>query len=500
MNNTRQPHNIKRFHNRIWDKDNTLFLWILIITFLLVYYSPSVTITRFAFLFFLPFIYSSRKDYIWIAWLFVIVDGPGYLFQGSMFSDPHRIPIYPLFASISISFYDLLLFTYIFKIIVKKRYRVKNPFIFRKETIIFFSIILLYVVYSMLGFKSNMISIYKLLMPWGFAIIVYYTFMRETDFYKFNKLVFPLVFFLLFVQLYSLIAGEQFVNLFKETNLIKEHLSKDLTESFDSSFRTLSSVFLTLYVVVVSFFYLGKLDKWFPKKYLLLIVVISFINAFITGTRGYLLSVVFISVMSYFFVLDRNKISNAFASFGILVFIVLLLPRISPKFENQFQNVTERYETLILLAQGDVTAGGTLQRLNVRAPRVMKQANESPVFGHGFSNPYFEFAEGDVGFHSMVLNSGWVGTVIQYILISSILIKIYRKNRNRKYKMQYAKGGIVFIIGILGILLFHHSTNMAFGMTPGAQYAIHERYIIYGLLLVFFNNTYLQAINYYKPH
>jgi hypothetical protein len=484
----------------IWDDDNNKFTLLLVITFVLVYFSPSVVLTRISFLFFLPLIFNSKKDYIWMAWLFIIVDAPGYLFQGGRLSDLHRIPLYPLFSSVSIDFYDLVLATYILKLTVKKRYHIKRPFVFQSEFFIFFTLIIIYVVYSLIGYSSNLISIYKLLMPWGFAIIVFFVLRTENDFHFFNKIIFPLAFILLYLQLHSLIAGEQFVNLFKETHQIKGHLSKDISELSDRSFRMLSAVFLTLYIIIVSLFYLSHADKKFPKKYLLLILVISVFNAFITGTRGYLLSAVFIFVMSYFFVLKQNKVANAFAILGILIFFILLLPRISPKFETQLKNVTERYETLILLAQGDATAGGSLRRLDVRGPRVMKKAKESPVFGHGFSNPYFEFAEGDVGFHSMVLNSGWFGTIVQYLLIISILVKIYRKSKLNFFRYKYSNGGLVFLFGFLGILLFHHTTNMAFGMTPGSQYALHERYIIYGLLLVFFNNIYLQARNYHKPN
>ena len=100
---------------KIWDKDNFLLLGLLVITFVLVYYSPDIIITRVAFLLFLIPLYFSKKDYIWLAWIFIIVDAPGYLFKGGLLNDPNRIPVYPLISSISISFFDLAILILIIK-------------------------------------------------------------------------------------------------------------------------------------------------------------------------------------------------------------------------------------------------------------------------------------------------------------------------------------------------------------------------------------------------
>jgi Flp pilus assembly secretin CpaC len=104
---------------------------------------------------------------------------------------------------------------------------------------------------------------------------------------------------------------------------------------------------------------------------------------------------------------------------GISVLIIgvsILLINFIPALGRQFELVSRRYETLFLLASGDFTAGGTLQRIDVRIPEIMKWVNQSPLLGFGFSNTFYENADNDIGFHTLLLNLGYAGAKIRIVL------------------------------------------------------------------------------------
>jgi len=220
---------VVHFNSRksIWDKDNTLIFILLLGTFVVVYFIPVVILKRILFLALLPVIYKTKKDYFWLAWLFILFDAPGYLFKGGSIDDFERIPAYTLASSISISFYELVIFTYFFKTILHKRR--KGFFLFNKESQFFFLLIILYLTYSIIGYDFDVIIIFRSLAPWFFAFIILYYMGSDIGSYnKFNKLIFPFIFVYFIIQIYSIVAGEQFVNLFKESHLVKSRIITDL--------------------------------------------------------------------------------------------------------------------------------------------------------------------------------------------------------------------------------------------------------------------------------
>ncbi len=477
---------------KVWDKENTLFAVNLLITFVVVYFSPTILFTRLVFFMYLIIIFLSKKDYFWLAWVFIIVDAPGYLFKGYQIADPQRIPAYPISSSISLSFFDLLIIMYLLKLLTSNR---RSVILFIKEYKVFLSLIVIYILLSYLLFSVNFINLYRTLIPWSFVAIIMHFMSEERFFLKFNKLIYPIVFFILFTEIYSLVQGEHLVNGFKQSGFeIKAHLDKKITENSVSAARNLYCVFLIIYIITTALFDYSKKVSAFPKKYLTTIITVSFLTVLLTGTRGYLLAIVFIIVISIY-ISQKNK--NAFLkNIGLVIFLfigIYLLSFMSPIIQRQMYLVTQRYETLFLFIQGDVTAGGTLQRINVRLPEILKWINESPIVGYGFSKIYFENADGDIGFFTVILNVGYFGVIFLFGVLISVLVKIYRISRSSYYQYSYQKSGYVFGIGIIGVFIFHSTTNIAFGLTPSAQGALYERYLIYGLLLTYFNTTYISS-------
>jgi len=179
--------------------------------------------------------------------------------------------------------------------------------------------------------------------------------------------------------------------------------------------------------------------------------------------------------------------------FGVIVsavLLVLVFSSLFPKFEKQLKTASNRQSTIFLLVKGDLTAGGTLRRLDYRGPQVMKKVEENPLWGFGFSNDFYNNAQGDVGFHSLILQVGYLGVIVLYTLLFFVLYKIRRIAFSNYYKQLYNKSGYVFAFAILAIIFYHNTTHMSFGLSPGVGGIVYEVYFVYGLILVGFSNTY----------
>ena len=97
------------------------------------------------------------------------------------------------------------------------------------------------------------------------------------------------------------------------------------------------------------------------------------------------------------------------------------------------------------IAGGDLSAEGTLQRLDYRSQRVMGAWRENPVFGWGLSDNGYEYGDGHVGNQCLLAISGIVG----FLLLNGFLIYFaYRL-------MLYITGqAAVFLTGIHCLCLY----------------------------------------------
>lgn len=474
---------------------------LLLLTFFLIYFSPYLIINRIIFLLLLIPIYKSKKDYLWIAWLFILFDAPGYLFKGGLLNDPHRIPIYPIISSISITFYDLAILVLLIKAILKKN-NSYHRFIFKKDMIFFIGLIIFYSVFSMLTFPFDIFSFYRTIIPWTFIYICFKLLDTEQKVLNFNKLLFPIVFIVLILTIYYLFTGSHFVNHFKGDYRIKSNLEEGQDiERLKYAARSLFSVTIVFYSLIMALVYYRRKNSIFPKYYLIIIVSSCFFSCFLTATRGYLLAVSFIILLSFL-----SNISNLIKLFEtivitlVIIAIFYIIMNANPVIRRQYILAIERYNTIGLLFEGDITAGGTVQRLDIRGPKVMSYVKESPLFGYGFSKPYYINADGDVGFFTVLLNVGYVGFVLIYIIFFGIIYKIFRFSSMKTYKTYFNNSGYVFIIGLLGIHIYHLTTNILFGLSPSAEASYPEKYLIYALLFSNFNHTInIVNIKYRKP-
>ncbi|MCK5055851.1 MAG: hypothetical protein KAT34_04300 [Candidatus Aminicenantes bacterium] len=467
---------------KIWSKDNNRMMLLFFISIAAVYYLP-FRLNQFIFLVFLFLAYGSKKDYFWIAFYFILLDAPGGLFQGGSITDVHRIPFYPIIPGVALSFNDLLILMYLFKTIgIKRKYR----FIFKKDFVFLLFFTLFVLLYSLIVGMSadNMISTFRILMSWSFIYIISKLLIKESDFDRLNRLLFPIVFLALASQMYSYLTGNYLGRFLKGFSFRKSLLL--LTADSGEVARAADSSIILLYCFTLALFYLFSKKQVFPRRYLYLIIAICMFSVFLSATRGWIIAYIFFFFM-VFITANKSKNIKKFISIGVVsTLVIVLFSFLFPLIKVQLQRVTERVGTVLALAEGDITAGGTLARFDKRGPRVMKKFSESPIIGWGFSKEYFQHEDHHVGHHNILLNVGIIGYIILNFIFFKWCLRIYRFARFQPAQVKYGQSAIkILCFAFLAMYIIHSSSAQSWGWDIELP-----KILFFSLLLSFFNIVY----------
>jgi len=443
--------------------DLILFFGLMLASVIIVYFTP-VVLSRIFFLIILLFIYISKKDYFWIAFLFVLNDAPGRLF--SAFSNPEgldyataskSLPFFE-FGGIRISFMDLFLLVLLIKALTSGK---PNNFIFKNDfkfLLIFFIIAILYsFVFKVQA--TNIIYTIRKVLPWILIIFIPKKFAFD-DFNKLDRLIFPFVFLAFASQVYTFITGHYLIDFFTGGISVR---ADALEWSEEGGYRAGDSAFVLFYCLHKGFFYFFSKEKKFSDKYITLIILISVLSIFLTATRGWIIAVIIVTLLTLYQNSNRVNILRIFSILlsGILFVFILLL--VFPGFDKQSEFVINRVYTISAIAEGDLSAGGTLSRLTERAPAVMREAMKSPLFGYGFSSNFYYFADIHVGHPTMLLNVGVLGFIIFTFIFFKWLYVLVKWAKNKMIQAVYGNAVLVFSSSLIFIYILHSSSQTAWG-------------------------------------
>ncbi|MBP7796933.1 MAG: O-antigen ligase family protein [Elusimicrobiales bacterium] len=444
----------------IFKKDVICGYLLFFVSIIVRYYIPK-TIGDIFFIGLLGIFLFSKKNYFWLAFIFLLIDPPGFLFfEYGDFSLPAlRISTMER----SVQFCELFVLISLVKVILLKK---KEKYFFAKPLmfLLYYLIFLLIITFSMEISLYKVLLTIRLLMPYLFLITLPRLLITKKDYIRFFNLLFSFVFLMLFAQLFDILLGKHIAYLFGETKVLFSGAFEYSDQLFDVS-ETVLRYFYGAYIVLISYiaalYFLVDKSDVFKKHYLVLIVFVSWLMTFLSATRGWIISFSFMFLM--FIIIFHKNIRHivAGAIIPILVIIILIL-----SFSNvsvQFRNAWKRLETITLLAQGDISAGNTLGRITERGPRVMSKFVESPIIGFGFSDEYYSYADGHVGNQTMLLNGGILGYCLFVIFWLYFNISLFTKNRILSYKNSYKNTLLIFIIGFIGIFIIHSSSSMIFG-------------------------------------
>ena len=209
--------------------------------------------------------------------------------------------------------------------------------------------------------------------------------------------------------------------------------------------------------------------------------MVAFVGLFsilLTATRGWIIASSILLLGTFFLFGLSRSITKLFRLVIVSVFgfwvVVSQFPVLKPQVDASF----ERLATIEALAAGDITAGGTLGRLNVRSPKVMKKFWESPVFGWGFSNEYFDNHDQHVGHQNILLNIGVLGYVFIMGLFISIWIKTWRLSRRKEIRRYEGNAPLVYLFSLIAVFVIHSSSTQLWGYHLGKEKTLFLAFLL----------------------
>jgi len=278
---------------------------------------------------------------------------------------------------------------------------------------------------------------------------------------------------LLFITVFINIAGQAFMLIFGVpiSQYIKPDPSYGIiageTNYMQEALRPILAAWLIILSLFLAFFSIVKKVNIFNLNFLYLVLFASFFSIFITATRGWILAFILFIMLSIFFMSTKVgiKVISSFIM-GLVLFFILYSS--STLFKVQIDKSFERFSTLELIAEGDISAGGTNSR-HLRGREVMKGYYKSPIIGLGFSSEGLRATDQHVGNQMILMSGGIIGYIVILYLLAKIslrslhLNKFYLKN---KISFKNYNGELKLIPVFLASLFLIHSTSTAlFGYT-----------------------------------
>ena len=371
-----------------------------------VYYIPPQFNKLLFLLLFIP-VWKSKNDYFWFAYLIILLEEPGGLFSGTRLDSPFRLPIYTFAPNVSTSFTELFIILFLIKSFYRNQWYRYKSFVYRKwHGYLGYLLIVLLIMSFMLGVSGDhFIPILRGVITLSLYVSTIFIFKNEEDIINFFKIIFPFAFIAIILQLYGMVNHQQLVVLFNPLiSTTQGVLSGD-------EMRPIELAVLLLFCFFGSLLYLGKKNSGFSQFYLLAVNITSYVSIFMTATRSWILG--FTIMYLFYSYLNFKRLGKKVIAFIIALGFFLIIIFIIPQIGNQINVASKRVATIGALASGDISAGGTLSRLNERGPRVMEGfKNSTIILGAGYSDLYFEYVDRHVGFQNILLQSGVIGFII----------------------------------------------------------------------------------------
>lgn len=429
------------------------FLALVVLTVLATYFTSAV-ISSAWYLTLLVFYFRSRDEAFWLAFFFVTTDG----FMGFLGIYTTVIKAIPGLPGIELAQFYIILS--LIKVLSTKN---TTRLFYGNWMVGILLYTLFLILFGIMNGLDNEVNVYFRVVKITLPFLLFYTVPRLLktigDYENLFGYLFVVLLLAFVAQLHALFTGFDPKKYF---NLSNDPDAEEIAElEVGRNFRVLYNQSITLFSLFGALYFLVlKKLRTFKDSWLYLIVVSSFALAFLSATRGYILSIGFVIFLFFIFVQKLN-VKQVFA-FSFLFICLLFVGLSSQKVSTQIEFSIDRLLTLNSLADGDISAGGSLIRLSERGPRVMKAWSESPVLGAGFSNKFFASEDFHVGNQNILLHAGIVGFVLFsgfiFYFISKMLSCYFNSSRNNPFSPTF----LVFVIFLLGWLIVHSTSNQQF--------------------------------------
>jgi len=466
-------------------REITIFLSLVVGTVFTTYYT-SPAVASLYYLGMLAAYFRSTNEALWLAVFLVVSDG----FIG--FFGPYQTTLSMIPGLPPIEIGQL----YILLTIVKAFQKGASYQLYYKGLLTALFIYLLFLIAQgfTMGLNIQMNIIFRIIKE-TVPLLLFFSIPRLMDteeaYAKFFGYLFPIAFSALFAQVFTITMGSTPSEFLGGTKA--DPLAFNVNEG--RTYRGFFSSGTILMTFLGALYFLARKEKFFPTVILYAVLAADFLAVFLSATRGWVLSLGFISFLYLVFVMRFNvKRILILAVTGVALFIGIMSFPIVGK---QVDNALRRMFTLSALASGDATAGGTLVRLSERSPRVVKKWLESPLTGWGFSNTFMKYSDLHVANQNILMHAGIVGFLLMLLFFFYFNWKLFLCSASLPRSHPLKEVPLVFIVFFLGWFLLHSSSGQYFSyyQAPAEGILLGVFFSFGGLLYHLITNNKLNTSN-----
>lgn len=423
------------------------FIALILVTLFVTYYlGTSFKVIWYAAL--LLTYYFSKNEALWLAFFLSTTDG----FAGFFSLYAVIMPVLPGLPAVE------LVQIYVILSVVKAAVRKNNIQVFYNKylQILFIYLIFMIIWGYMMGFSGGL-NVYFRVLKGFIPMLLFFSvprlFTNQDDWFRLFRIIFFIVLVAFVAQIFTLLSGLTPVEAAGIDPGEDQEESKDFRFFFSSS-SSLIAYFAALYL-------LNRRTTSFRTPLLPYLVIFSVLAmTVLSATRGWMISFILVLLLTFLFTgMIRSK--------RILEFLLISVPLLYLAFSNpvitrQVNFARERLGKIEAITEGDLTAEGSLQRLDYRSQRVMGAWRENPVFGWGLSDKGYEFGDGHVGNQSLLAVSGITGFLLLngfLVFFGYKLIVVYYRSAHR---IPDRNSILVFIVFLAGWFIIHSTSGQQF--------------------------------------
>ena len=433
-----------------------LLLMLLFASVYAIYFAAEI-VAKIFFLIVLVIFLFTKKDYFWFAFFFIIIAQPGWLFKPYAIGTTARVPIYTFLPSTSLTPVDLFVLLVFAKALVHGRrtgLSLKRPLVYVLVYGVFLLLMSITVYASDINTLANMLrSTFMYTVILSFLFLVY----DWDEIYKFMHLIFPVVFFILYTQIYFVLSGDEFVNILSPGQRALAYTETGMIRP------VMGGVLLVFFTFIFSLFLLQHEKRKFARLYLYAVMVSSCLSIFMSATRIWV--IMFSLVLLVYFIFIRRSARGFVQIVSIFALLLLILVQVTPLRE-RLTDSWIRFSRISSVVQGRFSQDTSFdQRYSVRLPNVLQGLKRNWLLGWGFSDTYVRYNDAHVGNFNMLLQVGFLGFLFFGYLWYAYFKMIYGAVNKTSVRSADRKSLSILASVFAAILVAHFSTYQFFGFT-----------------------------------
>jgi len=423
------------------------FMVLIAITIYATYYSPAPVAMAWYAVMAVAY-YFSTNEALWLALFLATADGFASYF--GMYEV--TLTVLPGLPAVEISQIYILL------TVIKAAGKKVKPALFYGK---YLQILLIYLIFNVIWGQlmglSGGLNVYFRVIKGIIPMMLFYSvprlFVSREMYERFFRLVFIMVLVSFAAQLFTLLTG---VSPMEAGGIVPQEIEDDSDDFrvFYGPASALTGLFGALYYLSVG--RSSPRDRVIP----VMVVFAAYAMAFLSATRGWIISFTFIIVTTLLFSGTLRTRRGFYIAVAVVPLSLWFLSL--PVIREQINFARERLEAIESISEGDITARGTLMRLDYRSQRTLAGWSENPLFGWGPSDKGYDYDDGHVGNQSLLATSGVVGFVLLNVFLGWFIYMILSLYFQTSRRVRERGTLLVFVFFLVGWFIIHSTSGQQF--------------------------------------